>query len=478
MDLPLLRKDSSSRSASTTSTTTSSPGTNSPPSSLNNNNNDAFSFVHHHTNHLHRVHYIPNPHAHARSVHTNGGNVYVGHPPSLHQQQQHQHQKLHQHLHQQHPQHLLYHNPQHQHQHQVQQHIHHQYHNLPQQTGFSPAISEKGSPHKSSFDSISSPVAPELDEVWVRTSYEQQPSAVLGGKPSHPSLLVDGGDSDCPEHLDCSKESSYVVFNKNNKGGAPPPHEYSYPNLEPAQKPPAQRSSTKKQALGPSSPSTITSTAPPSSSSSSSQGLSTTTSQPYPASHPHHPHHTLPPHTNNPPLPIKVKSKTKSSSSSGSGGSSHSGGLGGVGVGIGILSGGSGGGGGDAGVKGGHQQAGARCRLVSTQVQCKHCRELFSLDDNPRGSCEDAPDSVERCLECVSCVTCAQCLMYHCWADADGEFRHPCSCEQGDPGLCKRWTALSFLSLLLPCLWCYLPFKGCHHCGIACGLCGGRHKAA
>ena len=313
----------------------------------------------------------------------------------------------------------------------------------------------------------------------MRTSYEQQPSVVLGGKPSHPGLLVDcgDGDSDCPEHLDCSKESSYVVFNKSNKGGSPPPHEYSYPNLEPAQKPPAQRSSTKKQALGPTSP---TATAPPSSS--SSQGHSTTTSQPYPASQPHHPHygqshHTLP-HTNNPPLPIKVKSKTKSSSSSGSGGSS-SGGLGGVGVGI--LSGGGGGGGGgggEGGMKGGQQQSGARCRLVSTQVQCKHCRELFSLDDNPRGSCEDAPDSVERCLECVSCVTCAQCLMYHCWADADGEFRHPCSCERGDPGLCKRWTALSFLSLLLPCLWCYLPFKACHHCGTACGLCGGRHKAA
>ncbi|RUS91272.1 hypothetical protein EGW08_000984, partial [Elysia chlorotica] len=134
MDLPLLRKDSSSRSASTTSTTTSSPGTNSPPSSLNNNNNnnnnDPFNFVHqHHTNHLHRVHYIPNPHAHARSVHSNGGNVYVGHPPSLHHQQQQQqyNQQLHQHLQQQ--QHLPRHLQLHQ---QLQQQIH-QYHNLPQQ---------------------------------------------------------------------------------------------------------------------------------------------------------------------------------------------------------------------------------------------------------------------------------------------------------------------------------------------------------
>ncbi|GFN99045.1 sprouty-related, evh1 domain-containing protein 2 [Plakobranchus ocellatus] len=479
MDLPLLRKDSSSRSASTTSTTTSSPGTNSPPSFLinnnnnnnNSNNNDPFSCAHH----LHRVHYIPGPHGHSRNVHTNGGNVYVGHHHNLLQQQQQQRQLPPQQLplylqqQQQQQQHILHH--QHQQQIQPQQQIHYQnIQQQQQQTGFAPPLGEKGSPHKAHLDnSSSSPVGQELEEVWVQSSFEQQPSAVLGGKPSHPSLLVDcgDGDSDCPEHLKTPKESSYVVFNKSNKGGAPLSHEYSYPNLEPAQKPPAQRSSTKKQALGPSSPKA----APP-----SSQAHSMSTSQPYPSSHPHpyhsQSHSTLHPH-NNPPLPIKIKSKPKSSSSSGSGGS-------GSGVGVGILGGnggGNGGGGGEGGVKG-VQQAGVSCRLVSTQVQCKHCRELFSLDDNPRGSCEDAPDSVARCLECVSCVTCAQCLMYHCWSDADGEFRHPCSCERGDPGLCKRWTALSFLSLLLPCLWCYLPFKACHHCGTACGLCGGRHKAA
>lgn len=343
MPLSLTRNDSSSRSASTTSTATSSPGTNSPQSP----NNDPFNFANPH-GHLHRVHYISSQQVLPRNIHTNVVGS-IGHQPQVQQRQ-------------------------------------------PQQEAGSP-VSEKSSQQRSSFDSSSG-----QDEVWVRPSLH--PSSISGR--SEQELIV--CDSAVGKHKDLYKEESYVVFNKNTVVAS---HEYSYPNLEPTQKPAAQRSSTRTQ---------------PSSSPSSQ------TSQPYP------------------PLPIKNKSKSKSSSiSSGDGGK--------------------------------HGQSGARSRLVS-QVQCKHCREVFSLDDNPRGSCEDAPDSVERCIECVSCVSCTQCLMYHCWADADGEFRHPCSCDSHDPKLCKRWTALTFLSLLLPCLWCYLPLKACHRCGIMCGLCGGRHKAA
>lgn len=348
MPLPLVRKDSSSRSASTTSTTTSSPGTNSPQSP----NNDPYGFANPH-NHVHRVHCISNQRAPSRNTHPVSGG-YIGYQHQVQQQQ-----------------------PQQQNQYQA-----------------GSPISEKSSLHRSSLDSSSG-----QDDVWVRTSLD--PSSV-SGKSEQELIECDLGSR---ENRDLYKEESYVIFNKNKVGA---PHEYSYPNLEPTQKPPAQRSSTRTQSL--SSPSSHT-------------------SQPYP------------------PLPIKNKSKSTSGSC-------------------------------DSGDGGRQGQAGARSRLVSSQVQCKHCREVFSMDDNPRGSCEDAPDSVERCIECVTCVSCTQCLMYHCWADADGEYRHPCSCDSADPNLCKRWMALTFLSLLLPCLWCYLPFKACHRCGTMCGLCGGRHKAA
>lgn len=117
-------------------------------------------------------------------------------------------------------------------------------------------------------------------------------------------------------------------------------------------------------------------------------------------------------------------------------------------------------------------------RLVSQRARCKHCRVMFSIDENHRGSCDSAPDRVARCIECVTCVSCTKCLIYHCMSDADGEFTHPCECNTGDDSNCKKWTALTILSFFIPCLWCYLPLHACHRCGTACGVCGGRHKAA
>lgn len=110
--------------------------------------------------------------------------------------------------------------------------------------------------------------------------------------------------------------------------------------------------------------------------------------------------------------------------------------------------------------------------------RCKHCRDNFSEENNYRGSCEEAPDNVDKCIEVVTCVWCTRALIYHCMSDADGEFGHPCVCDTSDESNCKKWTALSILSLFVPCLWCYWPLKACHMCGVSCGCCGGRHKAS
>lgn len=110
--------------------------------------------------------------------------------------------------------------------------------------------------------------------------------------------------------------------------------------------------------------------------------------------------------------------------------------------------------------------------------RCRHCQEMYLEDHNPRGSCEYAPDCVRTSIERVACVSCAQCLVYHCAADAEGEFvRHPCDCGR-DEGCGRRWVGLALLSLLVPCLWCYPPLRACHLCCVACGLCGGRHRPA
>jgi len=113
-----------------------------------------------------------------------------------------------------------------------------------------------------------------------------------------------------------------------------------------------------------------------------------------------------------------------------------------------------------------------------TKARCKHCHETFSHEDNHRGTCEEAPDNVEKCIEIVTCVSCAKGLIYHCMSDADGEYGRVCICDSSDETNCKKWTVLSVLSMFVPCLWCYWPLKACHMCGVQCGCCGGRHKAS
>lgn len=123
--------------------------------------------------------------------------------------------------------------------------------------------------------------------------------------------------------------------------------------------------------------------------------------------------------------------------------------------------------------KGSHQSN----RLLNRMSRCKYCQDTFSLDNNSRGSCEYAPDSVKSCIEHVSCVTCANGVIYHCMSNAEGEFTHTCICDFQDDTNCKKWTMLTVLSFLLPCIWCYWPLFSCHMCGKKSGCCGGRHLA-
>ncbi|KAK2162653.1 hypothetical protein LSH36_94g01031, partial [Paralvinella palmiformis] len=116
--------------------------------------------------------------------------------------------------------------------------------------------------------------------------------------------------------------------------------------------------------------------------------------------------------------------------------------------------------------------------LLSQRSRCVYCHEMFVHEENQRGACEDAPDRVALCIERVSCICCARGMLYHCMADSDGDYGHPCVCDTSDDSNCKKWTALAVLSLFVPCLWCYWPLSTCHRCGVACGCCGGRHKAA
>nr|XP_029133230.1 protein sprouty homolog 2 [Labrus bergylta] len=68
--------------------------------------------------------------------------------------------------------------------------------------------------------------------------------------------------------------------------------------------------------------------------------------------------------------------------------------------------------------------------------------------------------SLQNMVEYGTCVCCVKGLFYHCSSDdEDTCAEKPFSCTQQH--CCARWTAASFLALLLPCLLCYLPAKGC-----------------
>ena len=119
-----------------------------------------------------------------------------------------------------------------------------------------------------------------------------------------------------------------------------------------------------------------------------------------------------------------------------------------------------------------------RSTHLGKRSRCVHCHLRFVNDENQRGSCKAAPDKVAECINLVSCMQCAHLVLYHCMADAEKEYGPPCVCDTSDDNNLKNWTALTLLSLCVPCLCCFLPLSACHWCGVACGCCGGQHKAA
>ena len=111
-------------------------------------------------------------------------------------------------------------------------------------------------------------------------------------------------------------------------------------------------------------------------------------------------------------------------------------------------------------------------------LTCAHCRESFSADDNRLGDCTEAPSCVRKGIETVTCLNCAQALLYHCMSDSEGDYVHPCECSNADGHAVRRWIGLSLLSVLVPCLCCYVPLISCYRCGELCNACGGRHEAS
>ena len=70
----------------------------------------------------------------------------------------------------------------------------------------------------------------------------------------------------------------------------------------------------------------------------------------------------------------------------------------------------------------------------------------------------------EQLLDNCTCMCCVKGAFYHFTKDCENEGRiadQPCSCAGPLSQCVPRWGCLAIFSLFFPCLWCYLPVKGC-----------------
>lgn len=112
-----------------------------------------------------------------------------------------------------------------------------------------------------------------------------------------------------------------------------------------------------------------------------------------------------------------------------------------------------------------------RCRCE----ECKRPRQLptkWFCDNN-------CYCSAETIIDYASCLCCVKALFYHCSKDHEIDCESetircaedPCSCVPYKRA--SRWGCLSVLSILLPCLCCYWPMRGCVS---LCAKCYAKHK--
>lgn len=69
--------------------------------------------------------------------------------------------------------------------------------------------------------------------------------------------------------------------------------------------------------------------------------------------------------------------------------------------------------------------------------------------------------SAESALEHGTCMCLVKGIFYHCSNDDEGDScaDHPCSLSHSH--CCSRFLCMGLMSVLFPCLLCYLPVKGC-----------------
>uniref|UniRef100_A0A3Q2NWM3 Sprouty homolog 4 (Drosophila) n=1 Tax=Fundulus heteroclitus TaxID=8078 RepID=A0A3Q2NWM3_FUNHE len=107
---------------------------------------------------------------------------------------------------------------------------------------------------------------------------------------------------------------------------------------------------------------------------------------------------------------------------------------------------------------------------------CEHCGKCRCTECTlPRTlpSCwvcnQECLCSAQSLVDAATCMCLVKGIFYHCTEDEDDEGScadKPCSCSQAN--CCARWSFMAALSVVLPCLICYLPATGLAKLGQKC----------
>lgn len=96
------------------------------------------------------------------------------------------------------------------------------------------------------------------------------------------------------------------------------------------------------------------------------------------------------------------------------------------------------------------------CTLPRTLPSCWVCNQEYLC-------------SAQSLVDAATCMCLVKGIFYHCTEDEDDEGScadKPCSCSQAN--CCARWSFMAALSIVLPCLVCYLPATGLAKLGQKC----------
>ncbi|TKR86774.1 hypothetical protein L596_011293 [Steinernema carpocapsae] len=121
-------------------------------------------------------------------------------------------------------------------------------------------------------------------------------------------------------------------------------------------------------------------------------------------------------------------------------------------------------------------------KVIQRREKCRYCSKWYSVGDNGRGSCRDAPDRVNEVLKKITCYSAASGVVQRCSVPSlSSESARPfCnqtrrSSDASRPHAWRKRVGIAIAALICPCICCYVPLKKARSACLCSSNPGGRH---